>query len=161
VFPHESVRRADDTRYLVTTGSGEVELNVATGQARPVDGEPVAWCSQPARYDPAVEVAGRSSNELAVTQWWPCLADGTPVELPTTTPEFAGYGWARSSPGSATGRCGRSPCRTRPADRNGLRALAVCVPSRSACPRGLRALAVCVPSRSAMRGGGTVDRCRH
>jgi hypothetical protein len=89
VFPHESVRRADDTRYLVTTGSGEVELDVATGQTRPVDGEPVAWCSQPARYDPAVEVAGRSSNELAVTQWWPCLADGTPVELPTTTPEFA------------------------------------------------------------------------
>lgn len=92
VFPEESVRRVDRARYLVQTASGQVVLDVTSGAAHPVTETPPSWCADRASYQPALQVADRASNDLGVTEWWPCDPDGEPLELPVTIPDPAGDG---------------------------------------------------------------------
>lgn len=90
IFSHESVRRLDTTTYLVTTDEGQVILDIATGD-RQVSEEPLpSWCSERRDYSPALKMEGKHTNDLVVTEWWPCHADGTALEQPMTVPEFAG-----------------------------------------------------------------------
>lgn len=92
MFLHdESVRQVDDTIYLVTTESGVVVLDVATGERQPApDPSPPGWCSERVSHEPAIKVSYLDFNDLYVTEWWPCDAEGERVDLPVTTPEFAG-----------------------------------------------------------------------
>lgn len=65
-FDHDSVRRIDDTTYVVETPTGPALIDVDSGQ-RPLSGEPpVSWCADTGEYTPVPAITTRRSNQLYV-----------------------------------------------------------------------------------------------
>ncbi|CAJ59072.1 hypothetical protein FRAAL0397 [Frankia alni ACN14a] len=92
------ILRIDDTRYAVRTPQRTILLDVANG---PLNEPPPAsgWCFTGAVAKPAFTVDGNGGDaRYKDDRWYPC-AEGRPVDVPSTTPRFAGalvgnmYAW--------------------------------------------------------------------
>ncbi|MCM3925562.1 PQQ-like beta-propeller repeat protein, partial [Frankia sp. AiPs1] len=101
------ILRVDDTRYAVRTPQRTVLLDVANGPLN--EPPPVAgWCFTGALAKPGFTVDGNGGDaRYKDDRWYPC-AEGGPVDVPSTTPRFAGalvgnmYAW-RDADGQVRG----------------------------------------------------------
>ncbi|EIV94728.1 hypothetical protein [Frankia sp. QA3] len=100
------ILRVDDTRYAVRTPQRTVLLDIANG---PLDESPPAsgWCFTGAVAKPGFTVEGTGDAQYKDERWYPCV-EGGPVDVPSTTPRFAGalvgnmYAW-RDADGQVRG----------------------------------------------------------
>ncbi|WP_018637320.1 outer membrane protein assembly factor BamB family protein [Parafrankia elaeagni] len=82
------VLRVDDARYAIRTPDRTVLLDLEVG---PLNDPPPAsgWCSSKTSVEPSFRIAGQEDLRYYDDLWYPC-ADGHPVDVPSTTPRFAG-----------------------------------------------------------------------
>ncbi|KJE22585.1 hypothetical protein FF36_03115 [Frankia torreyi] len=100
------ILRVDDTRYAVRTPQRTILLDVANG---PLDDPPPAsgWCFTGALAKPGFTIKGTGDAQYKDERWYPCAGGGA-VDVPSTTPRFAGalvgnmYAW-RDADGQVRG----------------------------------------------------------
>ncbi len=83
------VLRIDDTRYVIRTPERTVLLDLDAG---PLDKPPPAsgWCSSTSPVEASFRVVGKKDKGAYRDRlWYPCV-EGRAVDVPSTTPRFAG-----------------------------------------------------------------------